>query len=74
MSDIRERDPGRLCVFCDAPYTARMIAWLGPEQPCACCDGKIMGHWPIKTAVVERVRPKEDLVCDSCGRTLYRAV
>ena len=64
--------PPRRCAFCDAPFSARMTAWMGEPQPCACCEGAIMAHWPIKAAAPPPVQT-EDLACDACGRVLYRA-
>ena len=63
--------PPRRCAFCDAPFTARMTAWMGePQSSCACCEGRIAAHWPI---AVPPPAPTEDLACDACGRLLYRA-
>jgi hypothetical protein len=59
----------RHCPFCDAAFTARMTAWMGDPQPCACCNGRIMAHWPIKAPV----RDTPELACDGCGKVLYRA-
>jgi len=59
----------RHCPFCDASFTARMTAWMGDPQPCACCEGKILSHWPIKAPV----RDIAELACDACGKVLYRA-
>jgi hypothetical protein len=71
--------PRRLCPFCDAPFTDRMQAWMGESVGCACCGGRVMGHWPIKAPdheapdheVLRRDTP--ELVCDACGKVLYRA-
>jgi hypothetical protein len=63
--------PPRRCAFCDAPFTARMTAWMGEPQPCACCEGAILAHWPIRTAARPPPVPTEDLACDACGRVLY---
>jgi hypothetical protein len=73
MSENREpaSSPARRCAFCDAPWSARMTTWFGPERGCACCDGAIAGHWPIKLEPAPK--PTEDLVCDGCGKTLYLA-
>ena len=68
-SGMREPAPVRICPFCDAPFTARMTAWMGDPQPCACCNGSIMSHWPLKAPV----RDTPELACDSCGKVLYRA-
>jgi hypothetical protein len=62
--------PPRRCAFCDAPFTARMTAWMGEPRPCACCEGAILSHWPIKPPPPIQT---EDLACDACGRVLYRA-
>ena len=48
-----------------------MVAWFGPEQPCACCEGRTIGHWPIPVAAPPK--PTEDLACDACGKVLYLA-
>ena len=69
----RAQSPPRRCAFCDATFTARMTAWMGEPQPCACCEGAIMAHWPIKTAPQPPPVQTEDLACDACGRVLYRA-
>ncbi len=61
--------PPRCCAFCDAPFTARMTAWMGEPQPCACCEARILAHWPIKPPS----RPTQDLACEACGRVVYRA-
>ena len=61
--------PRRLCPFCDAPFTDRMQAWMGESAGCACCGGKVMGHWPIKAPV----RDTPELACEACGKVLYRA-
>ena len=68
-SGMREATPIRHCPFCDAPFTARMTAWMGAPQPCACCNGSILSHWPIKAPV----RDTPELACDACGKVLYRA-
>lgn len=71
-SGFREQDPqrpARRCAFCETPFTPRMEAWMGDPQPCACCGGKVLGHWPIKAPV----RDTEELKCDACGKVLYRA-
>jgi len=73
-SGMREGEPAaptiqRSCAFCDAPFTARMNAWMGDPQPCACCNGGILSHWPLKAPV----RETPELACDSCGKVLYRA-
>jgi hypothetical protein len=46
-----------------------MNAWMGDPQPCACCGGSILDHWPIKAPV----RETPELACDNCGKVLYRA-
>ncbi len=68
-SGMREAPPNRHCPFCDAPFTARMTAWMGDPEPCACCEGRILSHWPIKAPV----RDVAELACDACGKVLYRA-
>ena len=68
MSESREPPPRR-CAFCDAPFTSRMTAWMGPDRPCGCCGGA--GHWPI--ALRPEPKPAEDLACDACGKVLYLA-
>ena len=68
-SGMREWAPTRHCPFCDAPFTARMTAWMGDPEPCACCNGGILSHWPIKAPV----RETAELACDHCGKVLYRA-
>jgi hypothetical protein len=68
-SGMREGGPARHCPFCDAPFTARMTAWMGDPQPCACCEGRVRSHWPIKAPV----RDIAELACDACGKLLYRA-
>jgi len=68
-SGLREAQPQRQCPFCDAPFTARMTAWMGDPQSCACCEGRIRAHWPIKAPV----RDTDELRCDACGKALYRA-
>ena len=61
--------PVRRCAFCDAPFTPRMQAWMGESAGCACCEGAIVGHWPIKLPV----RNTPELACEACGKLLYRA-
>lgn len=70
---VRTGQPVRRCAFCEAPFTPRMQAWMGDPQPCACCDGRIMGHWPIKAPIKAPVREVDELKCDACGKVLYRA-
>ncbi len=48
-----------------------MTDWFGASEGCACCGGAIAGHWPIKTDTAPL--PTQDLRCDACGKTLYRA-
>jgi len=69
----RAPSPPRLCPFCDAPFSARMTAWMGEPQPCACCQGAILAHWPLRTVAQPAPIQTEDLACDACGRVLYRA-
>jgi len=74
VSETRERQETtrrRRCAFCDAPFSDQMMAWLGPERPCACCEGRITGHWPI--AAPAPPKPTEDLACHACGKVLYLA-
>lgn len=47
-----------------------MTEWMGEPLPCACCEGAILAHWPIKGPPPI---PTIDLACDACGRVLYRA-
>jgi len=69
MSENRE--PARLCAFCDVPWSARMTAAFGVSAGCACCGGAIPGHWPLAKPAPPMAT--EDLICDSCGKTLYLA-
>jgi hypothetical protein len=73
VSEVREFRPRRrACIFCAEPFTDRMEDWLGEPAGCACCDGALPGHWPIKTqAPAPRPKPTEDLACDHCGKVLY---
>ena len=66
---VAQPEIARRCPFCDAAFTARMNAWMGDPQPCACCSGTIRSHWPIKAPV----RDTNELACDACGKVLYRA-
>jgi hypothetical protein len=74
-SGMREQAPVRRCAFCEAPFTARMQAWMGEAaEGCACCGGSILGHWPIKAREpIPPVRDTDELKCDACGKVLYRA-
>ncbi len=61
------------CAFCDAPWTDVMLDWFGPDTGgCSCCDGAILGHWPL-AAAAPRPLPTEDLACHACGKVLYQA-
>jgi hypothetical protein len=72
VSEIREfARPRRRCIFCDAPFTDRMEAWMGQPAPCACCEGALPGHWPIK--IEKPPVQSQDLACDACGKVLYLA-
>jgi hypothetical protein len=46
---------------------------MGAPASCACCEGQIMAHWPIKTPPAPPPVRTEDLACDACGRVLYLA-
>ena len=74
MSEVRDfagSRPRRCCIFCDAPFTDRMEAWMGEPISCACCEGVLSGHWPIK---LEKPPVRtQDLACDACGKVLYLA-
>jgi transposase len=52
-----------------AACAARMTAWMGDPQPCACCAGRILSHWLLKAPA----RDTAELACDACGKVLYRA-